>query len=162
MNGDAMRPRFAPFSLIASLNASASSIRDVLMIASPEMPRASLTTGPTSMATRSWIRMASAYVLLCLRSAGGNPLRRHSTTCWVGTSGRTTMSTPSPRSSMEHESQMLSMAFVVILRLACLISRRWSLLRICWLKPTTSVLTIVQFWPFSSVRLARCPSRLRS
>ena len=51
------------------------------MIASPETPMLSVITGPTLMATRSWIRAASWYARLCSSSAAGSSLCRCSMTC---------------------------------------------------------------------------------
>ncbi len=59
MNVDAMTPRLARPFFIASLNNGASTSRAVTMMASPETPMVSVITGPTLMATRSWIRAES-------------------------------------------------------------------------------------------------------
>jgi hypothetical protein len=52
-----MTPRLAVLSAMASLKTGASTNRAEAMIASPETPMVSLTTGPTLTATLSWIRV---------------------------------------------------------------------------------------------------------
>jgi hypothetical protein len=63
-NGDAMTPRLAMLSAMASLKPGASTSRAATMIASPVTPTVSLTTGPTFTANRSLNRAGSRWVLL--------------------------------------------------------------------------------------------------
>lgn len=77
----------------------ASSIRAVWMMASPETPSGSETTGPTCSATRSWILTGSSASRLCAASAWAIRPDSGSTSRLVGVRGGTMMSTPSPRSS---------------------------------------------------------------
>ena len=84
-------PRLAPLSVIAFLNSGASTSRAATMIASPETPILSLATGPTVMATGSWILaepgvgavvlldMGRGQLLVQMRnhSGGGGHARRH-------------------------------------------------------------------------------------
>ena len=149
-----MTPRLALLLARASLRSGASTSRAATMIASPETPTVSLTTGPTLMANRSWNRAGSRWLLLCRSSARGSFWSICSMTFAVETFGGITSRMPSPRSS-DHTSGMPCVAAFVIRASASLMMRRSGSVRMFAPNATTSERMTVQFSPFSG---SGCPA----